>query len=493
MLLPSEYSNSMPFNIDLETTNQNFDPLIDTIENNVVPLVPAKQYTKRHYSAHLRLILLNLLKAYRQNRHRYVAYSRNRNTYYPQKTGANGLKISYEPFGHILQILEDLGLITTKSGYNFPGGHCSNARMRATVKLKELFRSARDTFPNENRIVLKDAEKNYLSYTETPAIRLMRSNLELINNELDRHFIGLYVPDEQHEKINKKRRRDGKGARLDFSKTVLHRTFSRGSFTLGGRFHGGFWIPLPKAFRQFVRIDHQETTLVDFSATVFSLIYLDLGLPVPEGDAYLFPGADPRDREVLKLAAQMMVNTTSRAAALKAINFDLLCRKFTHQNYTAVGIMTELEATHPTIKEMFYRDLGVKYQRIESDIAEAVMLRFVPMKKAVLPVHDGFLVKREDRQLLELAMTEEVVNRYGHPMSFKAETPSNVAFVSGKEVREAYSEYFKLWDEWSHEHQREREASQSLGLGSYPVEAGGIPLAAKRERKNGSTYVNSSL
>lgn len=440
----------MPFNIDLESDNPNFSILFDTVETEVKPMIPEKQYIRKNYAAHLKLVLLNLLKAYRQNRQRYVAYSNRRNTYYPQKLGVQGLKLSYDPFRHIVQLLEKLEYITTKRGFSFEGGRSSNARMRATEKLKELFRPARSTFRNMNCILLKDAGGNYIPYSETTFIRKIRENLSAINDQLDKHFIGLYIPDIQLEQLKMKVLKKNQ-IHMDLSKTLLHRTFSRGSFDLGGRFYGGFWIQLPKQYRPFVRIDHKGTESRDYSATVFSLMYLEKGLNVPEGDAYLFHGADPRDREVIKDAAQMLVNNPSRQKALQAINYEVVCKRFTQRKYTAEEIVSSLELKHEAIRDLFYRDLGVLYQRKESEIAEAVMLRFVSLGKPILPIHDGFIAKHEDIEFLEQAMIEEVVVRYGRQMPFKADNSAKLTFLPVRNDPEAYSIYYRSWDEWQKE------------------------------------------
>lgn len=454
-----DYTNSMPFDINLDKDTPQFTSIVTTIEAEVQPLFPEKKYKKRRYAAHLRLILLNLLRAYRQNRLRFVAYSRNRNSYYPQKVGAQGLKVSYEPFGHIVNALEALGYIETKRGFHYAGISSSNARMRATEKLKVLFRPARSTFPDENCIVLKNADGERLPYTENSATRRMRTNLRSINDLLSSHFIGLYVPDTELAKINKKMRQK-KRPPLDVSKTRLRRTFSRGSFDLGGRFYGAFWVQLLKEYRPFIRIHHEETEARDFTATILSLMYLEKGLPLPEGDLYLFPGTHPDDRNALKLAAQMLVNNPTRQDALKAINFEVIYRRPTRGNYTAEAILTAMEMKHRAIKDLFFRDQGVIYQRKESDLAEAIMLRFAEMGKPVLPIHDAFIVKKSDAALLEQIMTEVVAAQYGRSIPFKADSSSKLAFLPVENEREAYGEYYKSWEEWRLEHLADEHKSE---------------------------------
>jgi len=465
----------MPFNIDLDKDNPEFLTLFTTVEAEVRPLIPEKLYVKRKYASHLKLILLNLLKAYKQNRQRSVGYYNKRNTFYPQKVGTQGLKISYEPFRDIVQSLQALGFITVKKGFSFESGNSRNSRMIGTAKLMTLFRSARSTFPDENRIALKAADGTYLSYKETPEISKMRANLEKFNKLLEQHFVGLYISDVQLEKLRKIMREKGKPY-LDVSKKVLHRTFSRGSFDFGGRYHGGFWISLLKDYRPFIRIDHQEVVARDFTATVFSLMYLSKGLDVPKADAYLFPGADPRDREVLKAAAQMLVNNPSRQSALQAINFEVIYKSFTYRIYSAEEIVSAWEKMHEAVKDLFYRDLGVIYQRLESNITEAVMLRFVSMSKPILPIHDGFLVKQEDTLLLEQTMNEEVIAMYGKPMPFKSVGPSKLKFMAGEDERNEYSEYYLLWTE--HELDQQEYLLESKGDDQQILDGYSFPLAA---------------
>ena len=60
---------------------------------------------------------------------------------------------------------------------------------------------------------------------------------------------------------------------------------------------------------------------------------------------------------------------------------------------------------HSTISKYFGSGFGVKLQYLDSEIAEAVMLRMLP--EPCLPVHDSFIVRVGQTSKLKLVMDEE--------------------------------------------------------------------------------------
>lgn len=442
----------MPFNLDLDSDNVEFVKLYNQIEAELRPSFDQKKFVHGRYAAHLKLILLNLLRASRQNRGRYVAYHRGRKWFYPQKVGKQGLKLSFEPTMRIVDALVLHGYIEVKRGVHFPN-RSSVSRMRAMDKLRVLFRPARNTFPDENTIVLTNSDGERISYHETPETRRMRENLEIINRRLGQHFIGLYVPDDQDKAINEKLLK--KKFALDCGKVSLHRSFNRASFDLGGRFHGGWWITLPKEFRPYIRIDNEETVERDFSGMSINLIYLTLGLDLPADDVYLLPEVThKRGRDFMKDMAQAMLNSRDRVTALKAIQSELNRGGSIHIPLTAEEVLDRFVLKHAPIRHMFLKDVGLSLQRREADLAEAILLRMVDEGVPTLPVHDAFLVKKSDATYLETAMTEEVLVRYGRALPFKAGKKSPFEFLptQAEDERVRYAGYFQLWEEWQQEH-----------------------------------------
>lgn len=444
----SEFDNSMPFNVDLNSDNHGFMQLYVQVEDEVRSSFDQKKYTFGMYSAHLKLILLNLLRAYSQNRSRYVAYHRGKSWFYPQKVGAQGLKLSFEPTIRIVDELERHGFIDVKIGVHFKN-RSSTSRMRASDKLQALFRHARDTFPDENTIVLKNEDGVRMPYDETLETWRMRGNLETINQRLGQHFISLYVPDDQHKVIQRKLQK--KNYALDCSKVRLHRSFSRGSFDLGGRFHGAWWITIPKEFRPFTRIDNEETVERDFTGISINLVYLIMGLDLPTEDVYLLPEVShERGRHFMKNIGQAVLNSSSRYTAIKAIQSELNFGGSVHIPLTAEEVLDRFTLKHAPIRNMFLRDIGLRFHRKEADLAEGILLRLAVKGVPALPIHDGFRVKKSHVAHLETAMNEEVEAQYGRTLPFKAGKKSPLEFppAEGDEERVKYAGYFQHWAEW---------------------------------------------
>jgi hypothetical protein len=67
---------------------------------------------------------------------------------------------------------------------------------------------------------------------------------------------------------------------------------------------------------------------------------------------------------------------------------------------------------HEPIAHHFYTGVGLRLQRLDSDIAEKVLLHFAQSKIAILPLHDSFLMHHGYETSLEPVMRaafEEVI------------------------------------------------------------------------------------
>ena len=60
---------------------------------------------------------------------------------------------------------------------------------------------------------------------------------------------------------------------------------------------------------------------------------------------------------------------------------------------TAEELAQAIDNVHHRINQFFYTGIGVLLQKMDSDIAEEIMLHFLRKGEVVLPVHDSFLVK----------------------------------------------------------------------------------------------------
>jgi len=69
-------------------------------------------------------------------------------------------------------------------------------------------------------------------------------------------------------------------------------------------------------------------------------------------------------------------------------------------------LIDAITTLHRPITHAFGTDAGAHLMRLDSDIAEAVLLDMLARGVVVLPVHDSFLAPASKRNQLEQAMTD---------------------------------------------------------------------------------------
>jgi hypothetical protein len=104
-------------------------------------------------------------------------------------------------------------------------------------------------------------------------------------------------------------------ANIGPARTRLHRVFNQSSFSLGGRFYGGWWQNIPSPYRAHITINGTRTVEMDYPRLHPTLLYAECGQPM-HGDPYDIHHAD---RRLIKVAFNTLVNADSRAAAIRAI------------------------------------------------------------------------------------------------------------------------------------------------------------------------------
>ena len=76
---------------------------------------------------------------------------------------------------------------------------------------------------------------------------------------------------------------------------------------------------------------------------------------------------------------------------------------------------------HKPIAHYFYTGIGKKLQRIDSDMAEEVMLFFANEGVPVLPSHDSFTMHQGYQEDLQKVMAEVFKDRFGQEIGIKLE------------------------------------------------------------------------
>jgi hypothetical protein len=347
-----------------------------------------------------------------------VYYSRRKNAY-PKKRYAD----RYYSFHYVTKAmdqLEELGLVTNDIGQ---WKKSANPGWRSVaVATNELLDLAGDLVdPNEDRgeesqfesIVLRDsddldddAKAVLIDHLATAEVAAMRKDANWINTNLAK--LEVWV---------------GSGDKLQTP--CGHRVFNK-SFERNGRFYlvGKSVQNILRHHRAKVRLmiggQLVETVELDYKSIHPTMAYTEMGLSIPEGDLYEI---DSYDRDVVKRAFLIMFNAGDREGSVKALAHHLRTHREHRQlcgiacasgdlpKQTAEYLVMAIEERHEPIKTMFNSDCGARFMRKDSDIAVEVMLQMIEKTgRCPLPIHDSFLVVREDQELLHQTMLEVATN-----------------------------------------------------------------------------------
>jgi hypothetical protein len=353
---------------------------------------------------HLKVVILDLYEAWLHDPKLYVGYSRDRNNYQVDSRYSK-LHIGYTALITIIDKLEQSGYLEHHKGfYDRRTGVGFQSRMRATRKLIDLIRRNRkveaymiERVEGEEIILLKDKDGQLVEYNDTPMAMLMRAQLEVINQWLERTRIDLVIPDKDFRQLLQRLKRDPERGSLDFSRKRLKRIFNNSSFEEGGRFYHGWWQEIPREYRKHITINGQPTVELDYSGMHLRLLYAKAGLE-QQSDPYALGMAEvPRDK--VKRIVNILLNAESLASAKKAITRDMGLGSVIEE------VLEKIFKRHDPIRQHFYSGVGVELQYWDSMIAEQVMLHMYGHHQTpVLPVHDSFLVGFRSKDKLREAM-----------------------------------------------------------------------------------------
>jgi hypothetical protein len=215
---------------------------------------------------------------------------------------------------------------------------------------------------------------------------------------------------------------------------------------LGGRFYGGWWQNIPKGYRRYITINGCQTVEVDFSTLHPTLLFLENKLDPPEdfydlglktkGNPLFEPDAEQYEikRKIIKGFANALINDERGVHKLDKEAVATL-------GMESAELKDLLIKTHPVFAKAIKSDAGVRYQFIDSRIAELVMMKLLNQNIVCLCVHDSFVVIDDFHDELLIAMKEafhEVVK--ADPTLKPAELP-----IDGFEVH--HTNMQKLSDE----------------------------------------------
>ncbi|BBA68615.1 hypothetical protein [Geobacter sulfurreducens] len=417
----SEYDNSRPFDVHKWSDYPEVDKAVDHIYGEIVALGNIQRQNQPKTKKYIKVLTLDLYVAHVADSTQYIGYPRNHNEL--KNNRYNALFIKTDLLAKIIDWFIALGYVTNKLGHYFDASK-RQSRVRATDKLISLIKDEFRVSPlmirqheDMETICLRDDQKKKIEYDDTPETNLMRKKLQYINDLLDKTLINLYLPDAElnklmHRMITGKVESDieheePRGA-IDFNRRHLYRVFNNSSFEQGGRFYGGWWQGIPREYRKYIKINHMLTVEADFSGMHINLLYAQKGLEMPFDFPYHLDGMPEGTKEVVKRSLLTIINAKDRASALKSIRQQIREGKLTlPEGITKIEeIILPFEEKHEAIKEFFFSGQGVYLQKLDSMIAEEIMMFLAQKGIPALPLHDSFLVSHPQERALKHAMQQ---------------------------------------------------------------------------------------
>jgi hypothetical protein len=207
---------------------------------------------------------------------------------------------------------------------------------------------------------------------------------------------------------------------IDFTRKTLHRAFllppdietDRASFDYGGRLGGGWWMSLPKAQREFIRIDGEDRIAdLDFASMFVRLALHEVGAPIPEGDLYRsIPGIETDEQR--EAAKSVVLNLLGRSTLLTKLPkgtgpaLPLPLR-------SAAAIRSAVIDSIPGLDKAIERGLCFRLFRLESDILVRALLKLTAQGITGLGMHDGIMVAASKAESAMAALQEAACEEIG--------------------------------------------------------------------------------
>lgn len=243
----------------------------------------------------------------------------------------------------------------------------------------------------ERHLLLKSpgSEGKIIEYIEDDYSRFTEQQMVEYNDMLNEHLI-TDNDKTYHQPFISRTYRD-----IDGSKLLKY----------GGR-SGGHWHQLSKKKRDQIKIDGKKTTKCDYTSSVINILYLIetrkmLGRGV---DGYEVEGY-PRD--LVKIMVNRMLNNSSKQAATMAYKRWLRNEatekdKETSKKIVPLRLQNKILETHPLIASYFYRgkDFGQRVSWVEANVVFTIAQQLTLIGVPVLTVHDEFICKEEDEEIV---------------------------------------------------------------------------------------------
>jgi len=230
---------------------------------------------------------------------------------------------------------------------------------------------------------IKSKIKIPLFYDDTDETHSYRKLMVDYNNLLNETQIDVYWQSKEGVIFGKNKR----PVKINQNKKFMRRIFNDTKFETNGRFYGGFWQQLNSAWRGRIGINGLPVSEVDFSHLGISTLYDKFEKPKFEGDAYDLTSVGYSHnkytmkelRPLLKYALMIMVNSDSKEQAVKGLRYKMY-QDDDLPSESEVPLLTLMDAfarRHEPISEFFYKGMGGKQYRMDSEICAKIIAYFL--------------------------------------------------------------------------------------------------------------------
>ena len=417
----------------------------DLFESEVAPLLlskfPSGAKPKQPIKYQFKVLILDLYVLWCHDPEACLSVARADNAF-KVESRYNAIHIS-KLIIKCVDALQSLGYVEQKLGSEAAG---RVTRIWPTSKLEALFRAARFTEYHVGRcsaqevIVLNDKvaspKRKYNEETDEASVHfvakpmeykdkdyapipVMRESLRNYNALLARTFIDI-ADLERPVLIIKKDKKPVRRIQISQHNKLVRRIFSRGNWSLGGRFYGGWWQQIDSSYRRRIMIDDKPVVEVDYSSLHISLSYALQGLQPPT-DPYRLPevmlkGFDAQaQRAVVKGLILTAINARDLSSTLSA--FRSKCDTGTPEKRLKDSQLKPLlnkfiELNEP-VAGYIAADKGVELMRIDGNLTAFIMDYFTERDIAILTVHDSYIVPRGYEEELMKVMNSAVKRELG--------------------------------------------------------------------------------
>lgn len=401
---------------------------------------------RRTHRRHLSVLLANLFVAWKTKGNPFVAVILGDRYYAPGKR-LNTLHLKRAAMSWAVDQLLKAGLIEHHPGVRFQDiSRCT--RIRATPELVDIFISNRlklmDFSIERKDVVELRAEKEGSDKGEVIDIsrgplaqqaKTFRKPLHRLNRFIAEHDLRLVIDEESFIEhfIRGAENRKAPCTPPNPLAVKLHRVFNV-KFDFGGRFYGTWVQNIPSSLRRHVRINGIPVQELDYKSLHPNLLYAASGASL-DFDPYIIPSYGQAYRPLFKLFLLIAINAESDVKAIKAMRKQLHDCPDLLSNYrdclTDNWLSAALEAIktyHLPIAEHIASGAGARLQRLDSDMAETIMLDLMEQGILAVPIHDSFVVQNIHESALSAAMRNASIRHAGIPIPTDAKYPENKPF-----------------------------------------------------------------